>query len=158
MNENPAAVAQQRWVAGEKSGGTGKHLPFRYLLPAIIAAAVFLIVALAAVSGYIEKWLWMRQLGYTGIFWTLLSVRWAMVCSAFIFAFLFLWINLRQAARNASASSGSGRAGWPTFLSRTGAIAQPGIDFSPGLLELAVVLFSAGEACLETLTDESRAM
>ena len=48
----------------------------------------------------------MRQLDYTGIFWTLLSVQWAMFCSAFVFAFLFLWINLRQAAKNSGAFRG----------------------------------------------------
>ena len=32
------------------------------------------------------KWLWMRQLDYTGIFWTILSVQWAMFGSAFALA------------------------------------------------------------------------
>jgi len=33
-----------------------------------------------------EKWLWMRQLDYTDIFWTLVSVRCAMFCAVFVFA------------------------------------------------------------------------
>ena len=45
----------------------------------------------------------MRQLNYAGIFWTLLSVKWGMACVAFIGAFLFLWINIRQAAGNSFA-------------------------------------------------------
>jgi hypothetical protein len=63
------------------------------------------------IAGYrrLEKWLWMRQLDYVGIFWTLLSVQWAMFCSAFVFAFLYLWINLRQAAKNSGAFRGDGR-------------------------------------------------
>ena len=53
----------------------------------------------------------MRQLDYAGIFlWTLLSVQWAMFGAAFVFAFLYLWINLRQAARNSLAFRGDGRA------------------------------------------------
>jgi len=52
---------------------------------------------LAGISSYIENWLWMSQLDYVGIFWTLLSVQCLMFCAAFIFAFLYLWLNLRQA-------------------------------------------------------------
>jgi uncharacterized membrane protein (UPF0182 family) len=69
----------------------------------MIAAAVLLIIVLGIITGYVEKWLWMRQLDYAGIFWTLLSVQWAMFCSAFVFAFLYLWLNLRQAVRNSAA-------------------------------------------------------
>jgi uncharacterized membrane protein (UPF0182 family) len=46
----------------------------------IIGTAILLIVVLAGIAGYLEKWLWMRQLHYTGIFWTILSVQWAMFC------------------------------------------------------------------------------
>jgi uncharacterized membrane protein (UPF0182 family) len=76
----------------------------------------------------------MRQLDYAGIFWTLLSVQWAMFCSAFVFAFLYLWVNLRQAVGNSAA------------FRDDGPVAQTGVDFSPRLLRLAVVLVSAGVA------------
>ena len=55
----------------------------------MIVAAVLLIVVLVGIAGYLEKWLWMRQLHYLGIFWTLLSVQWAMFGVAFVFAFVF---------------------------------------------------------------------
>ena len=112
----------------------------------MIAAAVLLIIVLGIITGYLEKWLWMRQLDYAGIFWTLLSVQWAMFCSAFVFAFLYLWLNLRQAVRNSAAFREDGRAGRPANLSEADALAQAGIDFSPRLLKLAVVLVSAGVA------------
>jgi uncharacterized membrane protein (UPF0182 family) len=112
----------------------------------MIAAAVLLIVVLVGIAGYVEKWLWMRQLDYTGIFWTLLSVQWVMFCSAFVFAFLYLWINLRQAATNGDAFRGGGQAWRPAFLSRGDADAQPSIELSPRLLKAAVVLISAGVA------------
>ena len=124
----------------------GRKPPFRHLLRLLIAAAVLLIIVLGIIAGYVEKWLWMRQLDYAGIFWTLLSVQWAMFCSAFVFAFLYLWINLRQAVRNSAAFRDADRAGSPAFLSGADPVAQPGIDFSPGLLKLAVVLVSAGVA------------
>jgi hypothetical protein len=42
----------------------------------------------------------MRQLGFTEVFWTLCSVQWGMFFAGFVFAFLFVWSNLRQALRN----------------------------------------------------------
>jgi uncharacterized membrane protein (UPF0182 family) len=145
MIGNRTIAEQPRPFAGKK-GATRKHPPFRHLLRFMIAAAVLLIIALGIIIGYVEKWLWMRQLDYAGIFWTLLSVQWAMFCSAFVFAFLYLWLNLRQAVRNSAAFRKNGRARRPANLSGADAIAQPGIDFSPRLLKLAVVLVSAGVA------------
>jgi len=61
---------------------------------AVIAAGVVLTV----IAGMIEKWLWMRQVHYVGVFWTLLAVQWGMFAVAFLFAFFFLWLNFRFAA------------------------------------------------------------
>ncbi len=81
-------------VAGKQHGYWWvKLLTWRALV------AVLIIAALREVPALLQKWLWMRQLNYAGIFWTLLVVKWGMTCVAFIGAFLFLWINLRQAAR-----------------------------------------------------------
>ena len=151
MSERRTIVEQPRPFAGEKSSATGKHPPFRHLLRLVIAAAVLLIIVLGIITGYLEKWLWMRQLDYAGIFWTLLSVQWAMFGLAFVFAFLYLWVNLRLAARNSGAFRGDARAGRPAFLSGADAVAQAGLDFSPRLLNLAVVLVSAGVALLFAL-------
>ena len=57
------------------------------------------VILLTVILGLVQKWLWMRELSYSGIFWTLLSVKWAMFAVAATGAFLFLWINLRIAAR-----------------------------------------------------------
>ncbi len=130
MNENPTVM----------------HRPSRHLLRLVIAAAVLLIVILVGFGGYIEKWLWMRQLDYTGIFWTLLSIQWAMFCLAFVFAFLYLWINLRLAAKYTAAIRGAGQTLRLAFLSGADAGTQTGIELSPRLLKAAVVLISAGIA------------
>ena len=143
MIEKPTIAQQPGPFAGEKGSAPGRHSPFRHLLPLVIAAAVLLIIVLGIITGYVEKWLWMRQLDYAGIFWTLLSVQWAMFCSAFVFAFLYLWLNLRQAVRNSAAIREDGRAGRPDNLSEVDAVAQAGIDFSPRLLKLAVGVISA---------------
>ena len=151
MNENPTVVPQQRWSAHEKGGTTRMHPSSRHLLRPIIVALILLAAVLVGVTGYLEKWLWMRQLDYTGIFWTLLSVQWVMFCSAFVVAFLFLWFNLRQAAENSAAFSRDSQA-WRldlprnSLLSRADTDTQPSIDLSPRLVKAAFVLISAGIA------------
>ena len=67
-------------------------------------------------TGYVEKWLWMRQVDYIGIFWTLLSVQWTMFLPAFFFAFLYLWINLRQAAKDSASFRGGGQVWRPVLF------------------------------------------
>jgi uncharacterized membrane protein (UPF0182 family) len=76
------------------------------LLKWLFPAAAVLFVALIAIPAFLQKWLWMRQLDYSIIFWTLFSVRVGLTCSAFAFTFLFLWLNLRQAARSSMAIYG----------------------------------------------------
>ena len=146
MTEKPIIAEQPGPFAGKKGSAPGKHPPFRHLLRLVIAAAVLPIIVLGIITGYAEKWRWMRQLDYAGIFWTLLSVQWAMFCAAFVFAFLYLWLNLRQAVRNSVPFRENGRAGRPANLSEGDAVAQAGIDFSPRLLKLAVGVISAGVA------------
>jgi hypothetical protein len=80
MTENPTVVEQRRWFGS----ASGMHPTSRNLQRSIIVAAVLLIVVLVAIASYLEKWLWMRQLNYTGIFWTLLSVKWAMSCAGLL--------------------------------------------------------------------------
>src|ERR1019366_1684502 len=64
-------------------------------------------IVLSVVLGLVQKWLWMRQLDYPGIFWTLLSVKWGIFGLALFISILYLWINLRFAARNIDVSEGS---------------------------------------------------
>ncbi len=150
MSENPTVGRQRGGIAGQKGSTTGRDPPSRYHLSLMIVAAGLLIAVLISVASYIEKWLWMRQLDYVGIFWTLLSVQWVMFCSAFVFAFLYLWINLGEAAKNSAAL----RVGGPwsldlprqPFLFRTDAAAQRPIGLPPRLLKAATVLISAGIA------------
>ena len=79
-----------------------------------------------------QKWLWMQQLGYTGVLWTILSVKWALFCVAFVVALLYLWINLHFAARNGATF----RTG--NLTSESTVTAQLGIQISPTVLKLAM--------------------
>ena len=73
------------------------------LLKWLFPIVALLFIALIAIPGVLQKWLWMRQLDYGGIFWTLFSVKVVLTCAGFIFALLFLWLNVRHAARSSLA-------------------------------------------------------
>jgi uncharacterized membrane protein (UPF0182 family) len=106
---DPAALKpnQIEPTIGEPPAWLGKALKWT---PPV---ALLLFVALIAIPGLLKKWLWMDQVNYAGIFWTILWVKWGVTCVAFVAAFLFIWINIRQASRNslALAQSGRGRKG-----------------------------------------------
>jgi uncharacterized membrane protein (UPF0182 family) len=106
------------------------------LLTPIGVAVLAIIVILAVVSGAIQKWLWMRQLDFAGIFWTLLAVKWQMFCSAFVVAFLYLWINLRLAVKKGTLPHQGRPTGLYDILSRSG------IGASPASLKVAVTVVS----------------
>ena len=140
MIENPTPPTP--FTFGKESA-TGGRRPPRHPVSLTILTAVLLIVGLIAIAGNIQKWLWMRQLDYVGIFWTLLSVQWAMFFSVFVFAFLFLWVNFRQATRNNAAFGGVGSTVRSTFFDVTDPVGQIGFDLSSKFFKLAVVAVSA---------------
>jgi uncharacterized membrane protein (UPF0182 family) len=146
MNEYPANIAKPKWSADTSSSGTGTHRRFRQRWSALIFAAVLIFLVLAGLTDYIEKWLWMRQLDYSGIFWTLLSVRCAMFSAAFVFAFVYLWLNLRPATKESGPISGGDRPWSLASLSKTNADTQTGDELPPRLIKAAVVLVSGGVA------------
>jgi uncharacterized membrane protein (UPF0182 family) len=63
-------------------------------------------IVLSVVLGFVQKWLWMRQFDYVGIFWTILSVKWGIFAVTLIVSVLYLWLNLRFAARNIDLDDG----------------------------------------------------
>jgi len=95
-----------RPALAEPSGaGAGLLMPGR--ITAIVAAVFVAAIIVLGLTGYIEKWLWMSQLDYVGIFWTVLSVQCAMSALAFVVVFGFLWLNLHQAVKTGAASLGA---------------------------------------------------
>ena len=143
MIENPPHVEPPKPVADGKPNGYGSHLAIRETQPRVglprgvrpmklvIVGAISLIVILAFIPSWIQKWLWMRQLNYAGLFWTLFSVRWELFCAAFVVALLYLWINLRVAARNAVTFGAEGLTSESTLATKLG------IQISPTVLKLA---------------------
>jgi hypothetical protein len=140
--EKLTTIEPRRPPEGEQGRGVGSYGIFRRWRPLkfIMLGAVVLLAFLVVVSGLIQKGLWMRELGYTGVFWTLLSVRWELFCAAFVVALLYLWINLRLAARNGATF----RAG--TLTSESTVAAQLGLQVSPVVLKLATAAVAAAAA------------
>lgn len=95
---------------------TARRRSLRFL----ILVAVALVIITTALSGWVEKWLWMRQLDYEEIFWTILSIKWEMFVFPFAATFLYLWFNLRIAAANCSALGSADRAKMPVIITQDG--------------------------------------
>ena len=144
MIEKPTDVEQPRLLAGEKGRATGNyHISRRWRpLKRIIVAAIVLVVLLGVLSGWIQKGLWMQQLGYSSVFWTLLGVRLGLFGVAFVVALVYLWINLRVAAKNGATFRAA------TVTSESTVAAQPSIQIPPAVLKLAMGTIAAFAALI----------
>ena len=146
MIEKPPHVEPSTPVRDGKPNGSGNHHIIRQAPPrvggprrverpirlVVFIGVIFVIAILAFIPGWVQKWLWMRQLGYGGIFWTLFSVRWGLFCAAFVGAVLYLWINLRLAAKNSATFSSGG------LTSESALDANFSLPISPTVLKLAM--------------------
>ena len=101
MIGEPTQRERPKLLPSEKEGVARNYGIFRRGSPLnlMIFGTILVVAFLAIISGWIQKWLWMRQVGYSGVFWTLFSVRWGLFGAAFVVALLYLWINLRVAAK-----------------------------------------------------------
>jgi len=146
MVQKPTHGEWPRLLDGEKDRVAGNYRIFRPWRPLklTIVAAVVVIVLLAVISGLIQKELWMRQLGYSGVFWTLLSVRWKLFCVSFVVSFLYLWINLRFAVRKGAAFRIGRSRSESTDVFRIGRqISTVGLKLAASALAAAVALVFA---------------
>ena len=118
---------------------TGRILPptISFLLRWGILALFALGILVSVILGLIQKWLWMRQLNYVGIFWTLLSIRWGLFGIALFISILYLWSNLRLAARNIDVSEGTSFFS-KAFTHPANATRTINIDLSPRVLVFAI--------------------
>jgi len=99
---NATAVEKITPQKTEASNRERQGLPpsIRFLVKWGLFSLVGIGVVLSVVLGLVQKWLWMRQLDYAGIFWTLLSVKWGIFGVTLIVSVFYLWLNLRFAAKN----------------------------------------------------------
>jgi uncharacterized membrane protein (UPF0182 family) len=156
MNDIQRVAEKKGALVDEKGASARKHPPHRHLLRLAIIAVVLAAIFLAVIAGYLQKWLWMRQLDYAGIFWTLLSIKWAMFWLAFVFVFLYLWFNLRQVGKNSTAVPTGARGTKAGLFTGADELTQSLKNLSPKLVKLAVILCSAGVALLFAVNFYSR--
>ena len=74
---------------------------------ASVAGLVVFLIVLAKTTGILKEWLWMRELGYAGIFWRLLAIKWALFGVAFGCVLLCFWISLRVVGRGVPSPDGA---------------------------------------------------
>ena len=141
-------VVQQNNLPSEAHDVAGEQRQYgrRRLLNWIGPLAVLLLGALLMIPELVQKWLWMRQLDYEGIFWTLFSVKCGMTCVAFISTFLFLWINIRQAARNSFALAKCDPTKITDSVEKTPVIEIRGIPISRRVVTRTLVLTAVAVA------------
>jgi uncharacterized protein len=73
--------------------------------PQPIVLLVVLVVVLgivAQVVPFYTDWLWFGEVGYTEVFWSILSLRGGLFTAVAVVALVFLWANLTLAARTAA--------------------------------------------------------
>jgi uncharacterized membrane protein (UPF0182 family) len=58
-----------------------------------VGAVVVLLIFLSLISGFLQKWLWMRQLGYQAIFWRIWFIKWSLLVVSFVCVFVYLAVN-----------------------------------------------------------------
>jgi uncharacterized membrane protein (UPF0182 family) len=110
----------------------------------VIVGAISVIAILALIPSWIQKWLWMRQVGYSGVFWTLFSVQWGLFCAAFVVVSLYVWINLRLAARKGAAFRAGNLTSQPTVAARLGIqIPRTVLKLAVGAVAAVAALFFA---------------
>jgi uncharacterized membrane protein (UPF0182 family) len=119
------------------------HRWLRIVTSFIVPAVLLVIIAIGMVTSYLEKWLWMGQLHYSGIFWTLLSVQWTMYAVSFVVVFGFIWLNIRHALNSGGVQSTRLLSG--QSRRKTGNESDP-VALTPQMLHAAAVIVSLGIA------------
>ncbi len=151
MIEKPPHIPPSIPVADGKPNGIGNHNVIRHTQPKVkrpiglaIVGALSIIAFLAFMPSWIQKWLWMRQLNYAGIFWTLFSVRWELFCAAFVIALLYVGINLRLAAKISAAFQVGSLRGETALAMRLGGQIPPKVlKLAMGAMAVIAGLFFA---------------
>lgn len=106
MAKQPIAVEspwteepKDRHGVGPSPGAPSPNTPFALRWAIYLVSILLFAIVVFEVPAYLQRWLWMRQVGYLQVFWTLFSVQWGMFAVGFSAAFLFFWLNIRAALR-----------------------------------------------------------
>ncbi len=61
----------------------------------VVGIIIACIIFISVISGFIQKWLWMQELGFKHIFWSIAWIKWILFAASFACVYLYLWINFR---------------------------------------------------------------
>ena len=150
---DPGAVIDGPGVA---TPSRAMRSPKSRLLRFAWGTGVIALILVAALVGILQKWLWMGELGFRGIFWTLLRTQWTMFGSAFLVAFLYLGINLWQAVRDRPSALAARRGKNAALSSAVPDALQSLADASSGFLRLVAALGSVAVALLFAISFYAR--
>ena len=82
--------------------------------PLLFLIGLFFLLAVAAqVVPFYTDWLWFGEVGYTGVFWTTLSLRGTLFAAVMVGVLVFMAANLMFAARTAAPSHSAIRSAGP---------------------------------------------
>ena len=134
-----SAVKRITPLETEPSNRVGRRFPpsAGFLLRWGFFALIVIAIVLSLVLSLVQKWLWMRQLDYVGIFWTLLSVKWGIFGVTLIVSVLYLWTNLRFAVNNIDMVGGESFFN-KDFTHPADASRTVNVDISPRLLVFVI--------------------
>jgi uncharacterized membrane protein (UPF0182 family) len=149
MDTNPPSPVAPLATIRQSRSSPASHRTLRLVTQYVIPGVILLLIAVGMITGYLEKWLWMGQLHYNGIFWKMFSIQWTMYAASFGIVFAFVWLNLRQALLNGGVPAGRGlmpRA----LLPASGEAEELELqrELTPHLLHSAIVILSLAIAWL----------
>ena len=93
----------------------------------LLLALVFLVICLSALSGWIQDWLWMAQVGYMQVFWRILSLKFLAAGCALLVVFFYLVLNFRFASASVFRLRGNTQEGRRMLYTRQGIRVPAGI-------------------------------
>jgi uncharacterized membrane protein (UPF0182 family) len=151
MDTNPPPQRNPWKAAVPPTRPSSSFRTLRLITRLVIPGMILRAIAIGMITGYLEKWLWMGQLTYANIFWTLFSVQWTMFAVSFVAVFLFVWLNFRHALVVGGVPAGRGpmrRLLVPTSRDTD----SPELELTPHLLHSAIVIGSLLIAWLAAFT------
>ena len=122
----------------------------RGYLPALVVLAVFIVlVALSKTTGLVVDWLWMSQVGYSQVFWRLISIKVGLAAAAFALCLAYFWANLWVVlARVAPKTGGMRKIEFYTARGQHVELSGPWLSLVPPALSLFPALIAASSFLL----------
>jgi uncharacterized membrane protein (UPF0182 family) len=91
----------------------------------IVVGLIVLLSFFSRAMGFVQKWLWMKQLDYSVIFWKIFSIKWTLFGIAFGCVLLAFWLSLRVVATMVPTAATAERSDTQVLSSGNGSYVDP---------------------------------